>query len=67
MMRASYGRFAAMIATKAMIPPHSIAILTSSRTRIRDPRVRALADNIIAAQNRGIRQMDALIRELERR
>lgn len=52
---------------KAMIPHHSIAILTSSRAKISDPRVRALADGIIAAQNREIRQMEALIRELEHR
>ena len=52
---------------KAMIPHHSIAILTSSRAQIRDPRVRRLADEIIASQNREIGQMAALIRELERR
>lgn len=52
---------------KAMIPHHSIAILTSTRARITDPRVRALADSIIVAQNREILQMEALIRELEKR
>ncbi len=52
---------------KAMIPHHSIAILTSTRAKITDPRVRALADSIIAAQNREIRQMEALIHELEQR
>ncbi len=52
---------------KAMIPHHSIAILTSSRARITDPRVRALADDIIAAQKREISQMEALIHELEQR
>jgi len=52
---------------KSMIPHHSIAILTSSRARITDPRVRTLADDIIEAQNREIRQMEALIRELEQR
>lgn len=52
---------------KAMIPHHSIAILTSSRARITDPRVRQLADSIIAAQQREIREMESLIRELERR
>ncbi|NND70345.1 MAG: DUF305 domain-containing protein, partial [Rhodothermales bacterium] len=35
---------------KAMIPHHSIAILTSSRANISDPRVRKLADDIIKAQ-----------------
>ncbi len=52
---------------KAMIPHHSIAILTSSRARITDPRVRSLADSIIAAQEREIHEMDTLIRDLESR
>lgn len=51
---------------KAMIPHHSIAILTSERAHIRDPRVRDLADGIIAAQVREIDEMDALITELSR-
>ena len=51
---------------KAMIPHHSIAILTSERAHIRDPRVRALADGIIEAQVREIGEMDALIAELSR-
>lgn len=38
----------------AMIPHHSIAIMTSGRAQIRDPRVRRLADEIIAAQRREI-------------
>ncbi|MDY6923461.1 MAG: DUF305 domain-containing protein [Pseudomonadota bacterium] len=50
---------------KAMIPHHSIAILTSERARIRDPRVRKLADEIIATQRREIAEMDALIADLE--
>lgn len=52
---------------KAMIPHHSIALLTSRRAHIRDPRVRDLADRIIAAQEREIAEMDGLIAELERR
>lgn len=52
---------------KAMIPHHSIAILTSSRANITDPRVRRLADSIVAAQEREILQMEILIRDLERR
>lgn len=52
---------------KAMIPHHSIAILTSERARISDPRVRALADEIIAAQRREIGEMALLIDELEDR
>ncbi|MBZ4039049.1 MAG: DUF305 domain-containing protein [Lysobacterales bacterium RIFOXYD1_FULL_69_11] len=51
---------------RAMIPHHSIAILTSERARIRDPRVRALADEIIEAQRREIAEMKRLIVELER-
>lgn len=37
---------------RAMIPRPSIAILTSERANITDPRVRKLADRIIAAQKR---------------
>jgi len=37
---------------RAMIPHHSIAILTSERAHIADPRVRQLADQIIEAQRR---------------
>ena len=50
---------------EAMIPHHSIAILTSERAGIRDPRVRALADDIIPTQRREIAEMDALIHDLE--
>lgn len=49
---------------KAMIPHHSIAILTSSRANISDPRVRNLADSIIEAQRLEIAEMDALIADL---
>jgi hypothetical protein len=52
---------------EAMIPHHSIAILTSKRARISDPRVRELADGIIAAQEREIAQMQALIADLKSR
>jgi len=51
---------------RAMIPHHSIAILTSERAHISDPRVRKLADDIIAAQRKEIAEMKALIRELDR-
>ncbi len=51
---------------KAMIPHHSIAILTSERAEISDPRVRELADEIIEAQRREIDEMKALIADLER-
>ncbi len=50
---------------KAMIPHHSIAILTSERAEIKDPRVRKLADDIIKAQRREVGEMKALIKDLE--
>jgi uncharacterized protein (DUF305 family) len=50
---------------KAMIPHHSIAIMTSTRAHISDPRVRKLADGIIESQRREIDEMKSLIRELE--
>ncbi|CAN5510289.1 DUF305 domain-containing protein [soil metagenome] len=49
---------------RAMIPHHSIAILTSERAKITDPRVRQLADQIIEAQRKEIGEMKALIKEL---
>ena len=52
---------------RAMIPHHSIAILTSERARIQDARVRELADQIIEAQRREIAEMKELIEELESR
>jgi uncharacterized protein (DUF305 family) len=51
---------------KAMIPHHSIAILTSERAQISDPRVRELADEIIRTQREEIAEMERLIAELER-
>ena len=50
---------------KAMSPHHSIAILTSERAQIDDPRVRDLADRIIEAQLEEIAEMQAYIAELE--
>lgn len=50
---------------KAMIPHHSIAILTSSRADIKDPEVRKLADDIIEAQEREIAEMKVIIKRLE--
>jgi len=50
---------------KAMIPHHSIAILTSERARLTDPRVRELADGIIETQRREIAEMEALIADIE--
>ncbi|GHA87614.1 DUF305 domain-containing protein [Cognatilysobacter bugurensis] len=50
---------------RAMIPHHSIAVMTSERAQITDPRVRKLADEIIAAQRREIAEMKYLIARLD--
>ncbi len=50
---------------KAMIPHHSIAILTSRRATITDPRAKDLAGRIIEAQEREIVEMKALIADLQ--
>jgi hypothetical protein len=50
---------------RAMIPHHSIAIMTSERAQISDPRVRSLADEITEAQRREIAEMRHLIDALE--
>jgi hypothetical protein len=50
---------------KGMIPHHSIAIPTSERADIDDLRVRELANEIIEAQRREIKEMDWLIRDIE--
>lgn len=50
---------------KAMIPHHSIAILTSERADIKDPRAQKLADGIIESQRKEIIEMTKLIEELE--
>lgn len=50
---------------KAMIPHHSIAILTSERANISAPRVRALADAIIDAQLAEIAEMRIYIADIE--
>lgn len=49
---------------KSMIPHHSIAINNARKADLRDPRVRQLADEIIASQVREIREMDLLIRDI---
>ena len=49
---------------EGMIPHHSIAILTSERARIDDPRVRTLADGIIKAQRKEIKEMGWLIADI---
>lgn len=50
---------------KAMITHHSSAILTSERANLLDPRVRALADEIIEAQLSEIDEMKKLIEDIE--
>lgn len=50
---------------KAMIPHHSIAIMTSERAHIKDQRVRILADKIIEAQVKEISEMKYLISDLQ--
>ena len=50
---------------KAMIPHHSIALLTSARSDISDPRARKLADKIIEAQVREIEEMKLLLADIE--
>ena len=43
---------------KAMIPHHSIAIMTSERAEIEDVRVKNLANEIVKAQRREIKEME---------
>merc|ERR1712137_959543 len=50
---------------KAMIPHHSIAIMTSERAGIEDVRVRELADEIITAQRREIKEMKWLLNDID--
>lgn len=51
---------------RAMIPHHSIAIMTSERAHIRDPRVRKLADGVLLTQIKEITEMKQLIADLQR-
>ena len=48
----------------AMIPHHSIAIMTSERAEITDPRVKALAEEIVVAQDREIAEMRFLLADI---
>jgi hypothetical protein len=50
---------------RAMIPHHSIAVLTSSRAGIEDARVRELADEIISSQCREIAEMKWLVDDID--
>jgi hypothetical protein len=49
---------------RAMIPHHSIAIMTSERAELSDPRVAELAAGIAETQRREIAEMYALIADL---
>lgn len=51
---------------RSMIPHHSIAINNARKASISDPRVRKLADGIIASQVREIAQMKLLLKDIER-
>ena len=50
---------------RAMIPHHSIAILTSNKANIKDPEVKKLAEEIIKAQEEEIAEMKKMIERLE--
>lgn len=50
---------------KAMIPHHSSAILTSKNADIKDPELQKLAQTIIEAQEKEIRQMKAILKRLD--
>lgn len=50
---------------EAMIPHHSIAILTSERADIKDPEVKKLANDIITAQRQEIKEMKTMIKRLK--
>ncbi len=50
---------------KAMIPHHSSAIMTSCNVDFKDPEVKKLADDIIIAQEKEIKQMKEMINRLE--
>ena len=49
---------------RAMIPHHSIAILTSERADIRDPEVKKLAEEIIRSQQEEIAEMKRLLKRM---
>jgi hypothetical protein len=51
---------------KAMIPHHAIAINSSRKANISDPRVRELADEIIKSQVREIAEMRLLLDDIAR-
>ncbi len=50
---------------KAMIPHHSIAILTSNEATITDPEVKRLSESILETQRKEIEEMKGYIKRLE--
>lgn len=50
---------------RAMIPHHSIAILTSENAEIKDTEVKKLASEIIETQKKEIAKMKEMIKRLE--
>lgn len=50
---------------RAVIPHHSIVIITSERAHIENPEVRRLADGIVDAQVREIAEMKRMIARIE--
>lgn len=50
---------------KAMIPHHSIAILTSTEADLKDPEVKKLADEIIETEKKEIKKMNQMIERLQ--
>ena len=48
---------------EAMIPHHSIAIMTSKRAQLKDPKVKKLAKEIIVSQEKEIKEMKRLIKD----
>ena len=51
---------------RSMIPHHSGAILMCEKAKLTDPEVVQLCQNIVAAQNREIVQMQAILQRIER-
>lgn len=48
---------------EAMKPHHSIAIMTSKRAQLKDPKVKKLAKEIIVSQEKEIKEMKRLIKD----
>ncbi len=51
---------------RSMIPHHSGAILMCEKAKLTDPEVTQLCHTIVAAQNREIAQMQAILQRIER-